>query len=110
VGGVGLGDEAAVVEHHGVVGAGHVRLDLGQDRRQQVVMVDLRVEAVRRRAAHARGDQRDAGRVVHRVLELGQHDERRAGLVEPRVHAGGDLDTAGEGEPDVHAVPHAVGV
>jgi hypothetical protein len=31
------------------------------------------------------------------------------GLVEPRVHARGDLDTAGEGEPDVHAGLHAVG-
>ena len=39
---------------------------------------------------------------------LGEHDQRRPGLVEPRVHAGGDLHAAREGQADVHAVLHLV--
>jgi hypothetical protein len=45
--GVGLGDEPALVEHQRVVGPGRVGLELGQDRVEQVVVVDLRVEHVR---------------------------------------------------------------
>ena len=55
--GVGFGDEAARVEHQRVVGAGGVGFDLGQDRLDQVVVVDLRVEAVGRKAADAAGDR-----------------------------------------------------
>ena len=110
VGRVGLGDEAPVVEHQGVVGAGGVGLDLGEDRGQQVGVVDLRVEAVRRRTAHARGDQGDPGRVVHRRLVLGQHDQRRPRLVQPRVHPTGDLHPPGQREPDVDSVGHVVGL
>ena len=71
-------------------------------------MVDLRIQDVRRRAAHARGDQGDPGLVVHRLLVLGQHDQGGPGLVEPGIHAAGDLHAAGQGEPDVHAVGHRV--
>ena len=49
-------------------------------------------------------DQREAARVVDRRLVLGQHDQRRAGLVEPRVHAAGDLHAARQRQPDVDAV------
>jgi len=40
---VRLGDESARIEHQRVVGAGDVGLDLGEDRLDQVVVVDLRV-------------------------------------------------------------------
>ena len=105
---VRLGDEAAHVEHQRVVGAGDVGLDLGEDRLEQVVVVDLRVEAVGREAPHAAGDEREPVAVVDRRLVLGEHDQRRARLVEPRIHAGGDLHAAREREADVHAVAHAV--
>ena len=81
---VRLGDEPATVEHQRVVGPGDVRLHLGEDRVEQVVVVDLRVEDVRTRPAGARGDQPQTGRVVHRRLVFRQHDQRAAGLVEPR--------------------------
>ena len=57
---VGLRDEAAHVEHQRIVGAGDVGLDLRQDRLDQVVVMDLGVEAIGRKAPHAGGDQRDA--------------------------------------------------
>ena len=109
VGGVGLGDESAMVEHHRVVGARGVRLDLGQDRRQQVVVVDLRIQAVRRWPPHAGGDQGDPGQVVDGRLVFGEHDQSRPGPVQPRIHPAGDLLAPGEREPDVHVVGHPVG-
>ena len=110
VGGVGLRDEAAPVQQDRVVGAGHVGFDLGQDRVEQVGVVDARVEHVRSGPAHARGDQPQPAGAVHRRLVLGQHDQRAAGGVQPRVHAAGDLHPAGQREAHVHPVAHAVGV
>ncbi len=51
VGRVGLGDEAAGVEHQRVVRAGVIRLDLGQDRLDQVGVVDSGIEHVGRGGA-----------------------------------------------------------
>ena len=106
--GVRLGDEALPVEHERVIGAGVVRLDLREDRLDEIAVVDLGVEAVRREAPHAACDEREPAAPVDRRLELREHDQRRTGLVEPRIHAGGDLDAAGEGEANVHAVAHRV--
>jgi hypothetical protein len=39
---------------------------------------------------------------------LGEHDQGRAGGVEPRVHAGGDLDPPRQRQTDVDAVEHRV--
>ena len=107
--GVRLGHEPALVQHDRVVGASQIRLDLGHDRGQQVVVMNLRVQGVRAGPPDAGGDQRDPARVVHRRLVLRQHDERGPGLVKPGVHPAGDLDSAGQGEPDMHVVGHLVG-
>ncbi len=108
MGRVGLGDEAAGVEHQRVVGAGGVGLDLRQDRLDQVRVVDLRVHDVRGRATDAAGDEAQAALVVDRGLELREDDERRPRLVQSRVHARGDLGAAGQGQADVDAVGHSV--
>ncbi len=71
-------------------------------------MVDVRVKHVRRRPPHRAGDQPNARLVVDRRLVLGEHDERRAGLVQPRVHAARDLDPPRQREPDVNVVSHLV--
>jgi hypothetical protein len=105
---VRLRDKSPVVQHHRVVGARHVRLDLGQDRGEQVVVVDLGVQGVRGVAPDARRDQADPGPVVDRVLELGQHDQRRPGDVEPGIHARGELDAAGQRQADVDAGVHRI--
>ena len=47
--------------------------------------------------------------VVDRRLVLGQHDQRRPRLVQPRVHAAGDLHAARQRQADVDAVGHVVG-
>ncbi len=71
-------------------------------------MVDLRVEAVRGKPPHAARDQRQAAAVVDRRLVLGEHDQRRSRLVQPRVHPRRDLDAAREGQPYVNVVVHVV--
>jgi len=39
---------------------------------------------------------------------FGQDDQRRAGLIQPGVHTGGDLDAARQCQADVHAVVHLI--
>src|SRR5262249_54733383 len=102
--GIRLGHEAAQVKQERVVGTGGVGLDLGQDRGDQIAVVDFRVQAVWRRSADAASDERDAALVVDRRLVLGQYEERRSGLVQPRVHAGSDFDTARQRQANVDAV------
>ena len=85
-----------------------VGLDLGEDGLDQIAVVNLRVEHVGCRAADARSDEAQAGFVVHGRLVLGEDDQRRAGGVEARVHAGGELDAARQREPDVRVVGHVV--
>ncbi len=108
VGGIGLGDEAVSVQHESVVDAPSVGLDLGENRIEKVVVMDPSVEDIRRRAPIAAGRQSDPALVIHGRFELGEDDERRTRLVEPRVHAGCDLLAAGQGQTDVDAIPHAV--
>ena len=109
VGGVGFRDIAVDVQHDGVVHARHVGFDFGQDVVDQVVVVDLRVDALGGIAADGGGDQADAGGRVDRRFPLGKHDQAGAVPVQVRAHAGGDFFAPGQGEADVDAVPHAVG-
>src|SRR6185437_8098094 len=60
--------------------------------------------------AYAGSDQGDPGQVVYGRLVLGEHDQGRAGPVQPRVHPAGDLLAPGEREPDVDVVGHLVGL
>ena len=68
--------------HEGVVRAGGVGLNLREDRRNQVVVMDFRVEAVRRGAATALVHERDSLAAVHRRFMLGEDDQRRPGLIQ----------------------------
>ncbi len=94
--GVRLGDEASGVEHQRIIRPGGVGLDLGEDRVNQVAVVDLRVEHVGPRAPDRAGDERDPAEVVDRRLELGQDDQGRPARVDPRVHPRRVLDPSGE--------------
>mmetsp|Transcript_17745 Transcript_17745/g.45870 ORF Transcript_17745/g.45870 Transcript_17745/m.45870 type:complete len:448 (-) Transcript_17745:538-1881(-) len=114
VGGIRLGDEAIDVQHDRVRGARVVGLDFGEDVVDQVVVMDLRVDALRRVAPVGGGDQLDALLVVVggdtlRGLPLGEDDERASVHVELGVHARRRLLAPREREADVHAVAHAVG-
>jgi hypothetical protein len=72
VGRLRLRDEAAVIEHQRVIRPRGGGLDPGENRRQQVVVMNLGIQAVgQRRPPHARGDQRDARGVVDRRLVVG---------------------------------------
>ena len=66
--------------------------------------------ADRSRHANAAGDEPDSLSRVHRCLVLGQHDQRRPRLIQPRVHPARHLDPARQRQPDVHAIRHLVGV
>ena len=67
---VRFGDEALLVQHQRRVGSGVIGLDLGQDGLHEVCIMDFRVEAVRRKAAHRAGHQFDPEFIVHRRLVL----------------------------------------
>src|SRR5262249_57908031 len=67
-----------------------------------------RAQAGRRWSAHGTCDEPDAERGVDGWLVLCEHDQCGTALVEPRVHATGDLDPAGQGEPYVDVVGHLV--
>ena len=102
-------DEATLIEHQRVVRSRRVRFDFGEDRLQQIVVMNLRVQAVRRKSAEAAGAERQAGSVVNGRLVLGQNDQRRPGLVQSRVHPRSELHSACQCEADVNAVRHLVG-
>ncbi len=98
------------VEHDGAVDAGDIGLDRGEDVVEQIVVVNLRVEALRRVAARRRGDHANAVVGVDGRLPLGEDDEGAARLVEARVHARRGLPAAGQRQPDVRLVTHPVGL
>ena len=106
--GVGLGDEAARVEHERIVGARRVGFELREDRCELVARVDGLIEHIGRRPAVCGRLERDAGLVVHGRLVLGGDDERVSVRVDARVEAGCVLLAAGEREPDVNPVAHRV--
>jgi glycerol-3-phosphate dehydrogenase len=108
VGRVGLADVALNVEHHSVVDARVVGLDLGEDVVDQVVVVDLRVDAHRRVAPPGRRDQFQHARAEHRRLPFGEHDQARAVDVVARAHATRELLAARERQAHVGLVAHAV--
>ena len=109
MGGVGLRHEAVNIEQDRVIRARGIRLDLGENRLKQVVVMDLGIETIGRKSPDRAGDEPESGPRVHRRLVLRQHDERGAGLVESGVHARSDFHPAGQGEPDVDSVGHLVG-
>ena len=59
---VRLGNEAVYVEHDGAVDTRDVRLDCGEDVVEKVVVVDLRVEALRRVTPDRRRETASRGR------------------------------------------------
>ena len=107
---VRLRHEARHVQHESVVRARGVGLDLCEDGLQEVVVVDLGIQAVRREAAQRARDEAQALLVVDRGLVLGEDDEGRSFLVEARIHAGCDLRSARESEADVGVLLHVVGL
>ena len=106
---VGFRDEAVLVEHDGGISASEVGFDFGQDVVQQVIVVDFGIEEGWAVAAHGRSDQGNVLR-INGGFPLCQHDEGTTRLVEAGVHAGGYFLAPGEGEADVHAIVHAVGL
>lgn len=107
---VALGDETLLVEHQRSVGHGSVGLDFGEDGLEEVGGVNLGVQTVGRETPDRARDQAEARLVVDRRLELREHDERRPGLVEPGVHPARDLLAAREGQPDMDAIAHGIGL
>eukprot|EP00053_Salpingoeca_punica_P011488 m.102286 g.102286 ORF g.102286 m.102286 type:complete len:370 (-) comp15684_c0_seq1:872-1981(-) len=115
VGRVGLGDKALGVEHDGVRCISHVGLDLRQNVVDEVAVVDLRVDALRRVAAVGSSDKADAFAVVvggsaFHGLPLRKDDQAAAVDVELWVHGAGGLLAAAQREPHVRTVGHAVGL
>ena len=64
-----------VIEHERIVRAGVVRLDLRQDRVEQIRVMNARIENLRRRTPDAARDQRQAGLRVNWRLVFREHDE-----------------------------------
>lgn len=84
---VGFGDEASRIEHQGIIGPGVIGFQFREDRLNQIIVVNLRVEAVRRKSTDAAGDEFQSCFVVDRRLVFGEHDQRWADRVESWVHA-----------------------
>src|SRR5205085_6663568 len=83
--------------------------DLGQDRLDQIVVMNLGVKAIRWKTADAASYQSQAGFVIDGRLVLSQDDQRRPGLVQPRIHAARDFYAARQRQANVDAVGHIVG-
>ncbi len=100
-----LGQHAGRVEQHGVIDTGRVGLELGQDARELVAVVDVLVEHVGEGPTLPGRDQADAvGVVEDRRLVFGQVEERATRLVDPRVEAARVFQAAGHGQPHVQRV------
>ena len=112
MGRVASGDEAAVVEHQGFVGAGLHRLDAGEDAIELGVGVELLVLLGRAGAPHVDGEERKAARQHFRPgqLPLGDDDDRRGADGQARILVGRALHAARHHQADVHAVAHGVGL
>ena len=70
--------------------------------------MDFRIQAIRRKPADGAGDQGQPASGINRGFVLGQYDQCRAGLVQTRVHAGGELYAAAERQADMHLVAHGI--
>src|SRR5205807_10560695 len=66
------------------------------------------IQHIRRRPADLARDQTQSRFRVNWRLVFGEHDQCWPALVESRVHARSDLDTASEREPNMRAIPHFV--
>ncbi len=109
--GVCFGDEASLVEHDGVVCAGVVCFDFGEDGLDEVAVVDLWVHAVWGEASDGGGDEFEAGFggvFVDGWFVFCEDDECWALGVESGVHAAGEFDASRECEADVDVVVHVV--
>ena len=97
-----------VIEHERIIRAGLVRFDLGQDRVQQISVMNSRIENFRRRPADAASDQGQPGPRIDRWLMFREDDQRRTRLIQTRIHPGRDLHAASQRETDMNAVSHFV--
>jgi hypothetical protein len=86
VGRIRFRDESARVEHERVIRAGLVRFDFGQDRVQQIGVMNPRIENFRRRTANLGRDQSQTCARVDRRLVFGEDDQGGARLVQARIH------------------------
>ena len=109
MGRIRLGHEAADVEHERIIGAGLVRFDLGQDRVQQICVMNPRIEDFWRRTPDRAGDQGQSGFRIDWRLVFREHDQGRTRLVQPGIHAGGSFHAAGQRQTNMNAVSHFVG-
>ena len=71
-------------------------------------MMNTRIEYIRRRAVDLARDQTQTRFRINGWLVFGEHDQCRPALVESRVHAGSNLNSACQREPNVHTVTHFV--
>ena len=108
IGGVGFREEAFQIQHDGIVRAGGVGLDLGQNVVDEIVVMNLGIDALGRIASPRRRDETNAVPVVNGRFPFGQHDKATPVLIEADVHARSDLQAPRERQPDMHSVAHAV--
>src|SRR5690606_11798453 len=92
-----------------IIRSGGVRLDLGHNGLDEITAVDFRIQAIGWETPDRARDERQALLRIYRRLELRQHDERGARLIQPRLHSGGDFHPSGERKANVDAVAHLVG-
>ena len=71
-------------------------------------MMNPRIQYVRRWSAGLARDQVEPALRIDGRLVFGEHDQCRAALVEPGVHARGDLHAACQRETNVSAISHFV--
>ena len=109
MGGVGLGDVTVIVEHEGIVDAGGIGLDLGEDGIDEIAGMDILVDAIGRDAPDAGGDEPDAAFVVDGWFVFGEYDQGWTVGIEASIHSASIFESAAQGQTDMDAVGHLIG-
>src|SRR5204863_8375628 len=95
---VRLSDEAAGVEHEGVVGAGIVGFDLGQNGIEQIGVMNLAIENLGRRPPDLARDYGQSSVRIYGRFVFVWDDQGRMRLIRSRIHLGSFFDSDGNSQ------------
>ena len=90
---VRFGNEPAGVEHERIVGAGLIGFNFGENRVEQIGVVNTGIENVRWRPAELACDQCQPTSRINRRLEFCEHDQGWPALIQARIHPGSNFQS-----------------
>src|SRR5204863_2568381 len=95
---VRLGNETPSVEHEGIIGAGIVRFDLGQNGIEQIGVMNLAIENLGRRAPDLARDYGQSSVRIYGRFVFVWDDQGRMRLIRSRIHLGSFFDSDGNSQ------------